>query len=92
MQIIVLELFMDLAASATFVAEPKEAGTIQTPSINPIEEFMNILMLRSLFLGAFSLFLAGTVNFLFVYYTILNSDYPLPVTFATWMFEHIAQH
>ncbi len=28
-QIIVLELFMDLAASATFVAEPEETGTMQ---------------------------------------------------------------
>jgi Ca2+-transporting ATPase len=37
-QIIVLELFMDLAASATFVAEPEENGTMQKPPINPKRE------------------------------------------------------
>ncbi len=51
-QIIVLELFMDLAASATFVAEPEEAGNMKKPPINPKEKFLNKPMLRSLFLGA----------------------------------------
>ncbi len=40
-QIIVLELFMDLAASATFVAEPAETGTMKKPPVDPKEKFMN---------------------------------------------------
>ena len=37
-QIIVLELFMDLAASATFVAEPQEAGAMKKPPHRPTRE------------------------------------------------------
>lgn len=88
-QIIVLELFMDLAASATFVAEPEETGTMQKPPINPKEKFMNKPMLRSLFLGALSLFLAVTATFLFAWYTTQSLPYARTVAFATWMFGHI---
>ncbi len=88
-QIIVLELFMDLAASATFVAEPEEAGNMQKPPINPKEKFLNKPMLRSLFLGALSLFIAVTATFLFAYYTTQNISYARTVAFATWMFGHI---
>ena len=88
-QIIVLELFMDLAASATFVAEPEEAGNMQKPPINPKEKFLNKPMLRSLILGALSLFVAVTATFLFAYYTTQNISYARTVAFATWMFGHI---
>jgi Ca2+-transporting ATPase len=88
-QIIVLELFMDLAASATFVAEPEEAGIMNKPPNNPNEKFINQPMLRSLFLGALSLFLAVTATFLFAWYTTQNIPYARTVAFATWMFGHI---
>ncbi len=55
-QIIVLELFMDLAASATFVAEPQEAGAMQKPPLDPTEKFLNRTMLTTMALGALSLF------------------------------------
>lgn len=88
-QIIVLELFMDLAASATFVAEPEETGSMQKPPINPKEKFLNKPMLRSLFLGAFSLFIAVTATFLLAYYTTTDIKYARTIAFATWMFGHI---
>ncbi len=88
-QIIVLELFMDLAASATFVAEPEESGNMKKPPINPKEKFLNKPMLRSLFLGALSLFLAVTATFLFAWYTTQSLPYARTVAFATWMFGHI---
>jgi len=56
-QIIVLELFMDLAASATFVAEPGEAGIMNKPPKSPSEKFINRSMLTSIVLGAVSLLL-----------------------------------
>jgi len=40
-QIIILELFMDLAASAGFVAEPKEKNIYTRPPRNPKENIMN---------------------------------------------------
>jgi Ca2+-transporting ATPase len=88
-QIIVLELFMDLAASATFVAEPAETGTMKKPPVNPKEKFMNAQMLKTLFLGALSLFLAVTATYLVGWYTTQNILYAHTVAFATWMFGHI---
>ncbi len=95
-QIIVLELFMDLAASATFVAEPQERGAMRKPPSNPAERFMNYQMLRTIFLGALGLFIAVTVTYLFTYYssivTMSVNDatiYARTVAFATWMFGHI---
>ena len=67
-QIIVLELFMDLAASATFVAEPEESGTMTRPPLDPNEKFMNGTMLQSLFIGALSLFAAVSATFLYTWY------------------------
>jgi Ca2+-transporting ATPase len=88
-QIIVLELFMDLAASATFVAEPAESGTMKKPPMNPNERFLNKSLLRSLFLGSLSLFLAVTATYLLAYYTTQNITYAHTIAFATWMFGHI---
>ncbi len=88
-QIIVLELFMDLAASATFVAEPEETGAMQKPPIDPKEKFLNKPMLRRLFLGALSLFIAVTATFLFAWYTTSDVTYARTMAFATWMFGHI---
>jgi Ca2+-transporting ATPase len=88
-QIIVLELFMDLAASATFVAEPAESGAMQKPPTNPKEKFLNKTLLKSLFLGAFSLFIAVTATFLFAWYTTSDMTYTRTVALATWMFGHI---
>jgi Ca2+-transporting ATPase len=88
-QIIVLELFMDLAASATFVAEPEETGTMQKPPISPKEKFLNKSMLRTLFLGALGLFIAVTATFLFAWYITQSLPYARTVAFATWMFGHI---
>jgi P-type Ca2+ transporter type 2C len=88
-QIIVLELFMDLAASATFVAEPEETGNMQKLPTNPKEKFLNKSMLRTLFLGALGLFIAVTATFLFAWYTTQSLPYARTVAFATWMFGHI---
>ncbi len=88
-QIIVLELFMDLAASATFVAEPEEADAMQKPPLDPKEKFLNKPMLRRLSLGALSLFIAVTATFLFAWYTTSDVTYARTIAFATWMFGHI---
>jgi Ca2+-transporting ATPase len=78
-----------LAASATFVAEPAETGTMKKPPVDPKEKFMNAQMLKTLFLGALSLFLAVTTTYLVGWYTTQNILYAHTVAFATWMFGHI---
>jgi P-type Ca2+ transporter type 2C len=95
-QIIVLELFMDLAASATFVAEPAEAGIMNKPPNNPNEKFMNKKYLTSIVLGALSLFAAVPAAYLFTWYsphpTLTYSQHLVlaqTVAFATWLLGHI---
>jgi len=94
-QIIVLELFMDLAASATFVAEPEEAGIMSKPPNNPNEKFIDKSILTSLALGALSLFAAVSATYIFTWYSSAtlptNSaiQHAQTVAFATWMIGHI---
>jgi len=88
-QIIVLELFMDLAASATFVAEPEESGIMTRPPIDPNEKFMNRAMQKSLFMGALSLFAAVSTSFLYTWYQTQNIAQAQTMAFATWMLGHI---
>jgi Ca2+-transporting ATPase len=91
-QIIVLELFMDLAASATFVAEPQEAGIMQRPPNDPKEKFMSRKYLTSIALGSISLFAAVTAAYLFTWYGNPVSSavmHAQTVAFATWMLGHI---
>jgi Ca2+-transporting ATPase len=88
-QIIVLELFMDLAASATFVAEPEEIGTMKRPPIESNEKFMNRTMQVSLVLGALSLFAAVSTSYLFTWYQTQDLALAQTMAFATWMLGHI---
>ncbi len=88
-QIIVLELFMDLAASATFVAEPQEAGAMQKPPLNPAKKFMNKNMLTIMALGALSLFGAVSTSYLYTWYTTGDLVLAQTMAFATWMVGHI---
>ncbi|XHH08298.1 MAG: cation-translocating P-type ATPase [Candidatus Bathyarchaeia archaeon] len=88
-QIIVLELFMDLAASATFVAEPIEKGIMKKPPTSNHEKFLNQSMTKGIFGGAVSLFAAVTATYLFTWFMTQNLPYAQTVAFATWMFGHI---
>jgi Ca2+-transporting ATPase len=88
-QIIVLELFMDLAASATFVAEPEESGTMTKPPIDPKEKFMNRDMLNGISIGSLSLFAAVVTTFLFTWFQTQSMVQAQTVAFATWMLGHI---
>ena len=88
-QIVVLELFMDLGASATFVAEPEEAGIMQRPPVDPKEKFMNRKMLTTMTLGALSLFAAVSANYLFIWYSTNDLGLSQTIAFATWMVGHI---
>jgi Ca2+-transporting ATPase len=88
-QIIVLELFMDLAASATFVAEPEERGIMKKPPVDPTEKFLNRSLMTTLFLGALSLFAAVSTTYLFTWYQTQDLLLSQTMAFATWMVGHI---
>ncbi len=88
-QIILLELFIDLAASATFVAEPEEAGTMKKPPVDPNEKFLNRSLMNSLLLGALSLFAAVSTTYLLTWYQTQDLALSQTMAFATWMVGHI---
>lgn len=92
-QLIVLELFMDLAASATFVAEPAEDDVMNKPPVDPKEKFMNRSMLTMIIIGAISLFAAVSATYLYTWYINpgIGTNHLLlaqSAAFATWMLGH----
>ncbi len=86
---------MDLAASATFVAEPGEDDVMNKPPVDPREKFMNKNMLITIALGALSLFAAVSATYLFTWFNNPDLAYAerlvlsQTVAFATWMVGHI---
>jgi len=88
-QIILLELFMDLAASATFVVEPSETDVMKLPPRDPEAKFMDKQMNLGIIMGAISL-----IGAVLIVYFIALSAYPDPnrartIAFATWMVSHV---
>jgi len=88
-QIILLELFMDLAASSAFVAEKEEPHIMKQPPRNPKEKFMTKTMLTSIFISALSLSAAVSTCFLATYYWTNDIAHAQTVAFATWILTHI---
>jgi Ca2+-transporting ATPase len=88
-QIIVLELFMDLAASAGFVTEPAEK-TIYTRKPRDIRaKFPDSKMIRSLAISAASLFIAVMVAYFYARWQNLSPLEVQTFAFAAWMMGHI---
>ena len=85
-QIIILELFMDLGASAAFVAEPAEALIYSERPRDLKERFIDSAMLKGIAASGFSLFAGVTIS----YFYALSQHLPLEQTqtfaFAAWIF------
>lgn len=88
-QIVLLELFMDLAASATFVAEPIEADAMRRPPRSPQQKFIDAELLSNMYIGAFSLAAAVLFNYLFATYSGWGLLEARSVAFGTWLVGHI---
>ena len=88
-QIILLELFMDLAASATFVAEPIEQDAMTRPPRSPKEKFVNRAMLGRVAASSLSLAAAVTINYLVAFYGGRSIVEAQTIAFATWLIGHI---
>ena len=88
-QIILMELFMDLAAAATFASEPAEPDVMKKPPRNPKAKFLDSDMIRSIFLAACGLFLAVAVAYLLAWYGYHNLARAQTVAFATWLVGHV---
>jgi Ca2+-transporting ATPase len=85
-QIIVLELFMDLAASSAFVAEPVELSVYR-----PIKskKFMDSKAIIGILLSGLSLFAAVILPYFYARYNNLSLIQTQTFAFAGWMIGHI---
>lgn len=88
-QIILTELFMDVAASATFVSEPAEDDLMRRPPRNPREHFMNRAMVSSIFIAAAGLFIAVAVIYLVLWYGGTGLAQARTAAFVTWLLGHV---
>jgi len=88
-QLIILELFMDLAASATFVAEPPESDLMRQPPRDPHARFMDRSMIVTIFSSAMGLFLAVSIAYLITWYSGAGLASAQTVAFGTWLLGHV---
>ena len=88
-QIILLELFMDLAASAGFVGEPAERTIYRRPARDPKEKFLSGPVLRRIAVSGLSLFAAVMVPYGYA----LAKGWPAlkaqTIAFSAWIIGHI---
>lgn len=88
-QIILLELFMDLAASAGFVAEPEEKNIYTRPPRDPKEDIINNSVIRDILIKGFVLFAVVTSVYLYARSQDLSLLETQTFAFAAWIFGHI---
>jgi Ca2+-transporting ATPase len=94
-QIIVLELFMDLAASAGFGTEPAERTIYDRKPRDPKAKFFDSRMLTDIAISAASLFTTVMLAYFYARLTLPSSNQDLyyaeiqTFAFSAWMMGHI---
>jgi Ca2+-transporting ATPase len=87
-QIIILELFMDLAAASSFVNEPTETDVLKRKSRNPKENFMNKRMVFGIFSGGITLAAIVLSVYLFSWFSGDTANAGV-YAFIAWLFGHV---
>ncbi len=85
-QIIILELFMDLGASAAFVAEPAEALIYSERPRDLKERFIDSAMLKGVAASGLSLFAGVTISYFYALWQHLPLVQAQTFAFAAWIF------
>lgn len=88
-QIIILELFMDLVASTSFVVEKAESDVLKRKPRDPKENFMNKSMITGIFSGGITLAVIVLGTYLFSFY-VGNASLAQTFAFIAWLFGHVA--
>ncbi len=88
-QIILLELFMDLAASAGFVAEAKEKNIYSRPPRNPKENIFNNQVIKDFLTKGIVLFVAVISVYFYARSQSLSLRETQTFAFSAWIFGHI---
>ena len=89
-QIIILELFMDLAASAGFVAEPAESGITRRPPHRAGTALIDGTALLSILFKGGLLFAAVMAAYAWARWRGLSPAAVQSCAFAAWMVGHVA--
>jgi Ca2+-transporting ATPase len=88
-QIIVLELFMDLAASAGFVTEPSEKTIYDRKPRDPKGKFPDSRMILDLAVSAASLFAAVMLAYFYARWQNMSDVEIQTFAFSAWIMGHI---
>jgi Ca2+-transporting ATPase len=88
-QIIILELFMDLAASAGFVAEPEENNMRSRPPRNPREGVITNRLIGKILFNGMLLFCAVISVYFYAGYQNMSLGQTQTFAFSAWIFGHI---
>lgn len=88
-QILLMELFMDVAASVAFVSEAVEPGIMRQPPRDPRARFLDASMIWSIFGAAAGLFVAVSGVYLFTWYDGAGIATARTVAFVTWLLGHV---
>jgi Ca2+-transporting ATPase len=88
-QIILLELFMDLAASAGFTAEPKEKSIYTRKPRDPRLNVFNNRAILDIVIKAAALFVAVTGVYLYAYANTSSPVEAQTYAFAAWIVGHV---
>src|SRR5207245_9242850 len=88
-QIILMELFMDVAVSAAFVSEPAEPNLMRHPPRDLRDPFLDKAMVRSIFTSAAGLFAAVSVVYLVTWYSGVGLATAQTAAFVTWLLGHV---
>jgi Ca2+-transporting ATPase len=88
-QIILMELFMDIGASMTFVTEPPEEDVMARPPRDARLPFMDRSMQFGIVAGGLSLGVAVLIAYLFAWAQGLSQGQAQTAAFAAWMVGHV---
>jgi Ca2+-transporting ATPase len=88
-QIIVLELFMDLAASAGFVTEPAEKTIYNRMPRKPKSKFPDSRMIIEIAVSGASLFAAVMLSYFYARWQNLSEIETQTFAFSAWMMGHV---
>jgi len=88
-QIIIMELFMDLSASTSFVVEPAESDLLKQKPRDPNEKFMNRKMISGIFTGSLTLIAVVLFVYFFSWFTTGDLGAAQTYAFVAWLFCHI---